>query len=211
LSSSFVPAAGRAALAVYDPVLRLTMREGQWRGLVASLAGAGVVVEVGAGTGEQALLLARSSREGGRVVAVDPDRSALQRARAKPGADRVRFEVGFADSLPVESGTADAVVMTLLLHHLDAGGKCDALREAARVVRRGGRLVVADWGPPRGLVPALGFRLLTVVDGAAGTADHAAGRLPDFIAAAGFERPRLHRRVTTVWGTLELLTAERQD
>ena len=210
MSSRYVPAAGRAALTrVYDPVLHLTMRERRWRERVASLAGGGYVVEVGAGTGEQALLLARSSGESGQVVAVDGDPSVLEVARRKPGAEGVRFVEGLADALPVDAGAADAVVMTLLLHHLDAGGKRDALREAARVLRPGGRLVVADWGPPRGLVPSLGFRLLTVIDGAAGTADHAAGRLPDFIAAAGFDQPRLHGRIATVWGTLELLTAAR--
>jgi ubiquinone/menaquinone biosynthesis C-methylase UbiE len=211
VSSRYVPAAGRAALTqVYDPVLHLTMRESSWRPAVASLAGGGYVVEVGAGTGEQTLLLARSSGGAGQVVAVDGDPAVLSVARAKPGAEGVRFVEGLADALPVESGAADAVVMTLLLHHLDGEGKRAALREAARVLRPDGRLVVADWGPPRGLVPSLGFRLLTAIDGAAGTSDHGAGRLPDFITSAGFDRPRLHGRIATVWGTLELLTAERR-
>ena len=205
---SCVPAAGRRAFTrLYDPAVELTMREGRWRPVVAELAGTGSIVEVGAGTGEQSLLLARISGEDGRVVAVDPDTSALAIARTKPGAQHVRWVVGMADALPLPASAADAVVMTLLLHHLDRAGKQAALAEAARVLRPGGRLVVADWGPPRGLVPRLGFRALAALDGAAGTADHAAGRLPQLIAAAGFTPPRRHGRIATVWETLELLTA----
>jgi ubiquinone/menaquinone biosynthesis C-methylase UbiE len=204
----YVPAAGRAWLTrAYDPVLALTMRERRWRGALAGLAGGGLVVDVGAGTGAQSLILA--SRDGTRVLAVDGDPAALSIARRKPGADAVDWRVGLAASLPVETGAADAVVMTLLLHHLDAGGKRAALGDALRVLRPGGRLCVADWGTPRRALPKLGARVLRAVDGAAGLDDHLAGGLPAVIAGAGFGEPRLCGRVPTVWGTLELLVASR--
>ena len=203
--SSFVPAAGRAAFTrLYDPVLALTMRERRWRGVVAALAGGGVVVEVGAGTGAQTVHLA------GEVVAVEPDPAVLAIARGKAGAASVDWRAGMADALPVDDGVADAVVMTLLLHHLNADGKRAALGEALRVLRPGGRLCVADWGRPGGVVPRLGARALRAIDGAAGLDDPLAGRLPEAIAAVGFAPPRRHGRLGTVWGTLELLTAERR-
>ena len=205
MAERYVPAAGRAWLTrAYDPVLARTMREPRWRGAVARAAGAGTVVEVGAGTGAQALELAA---HGARVVAVDGDPVALAIARRKAGAAGVDWRVGLAASLPVETASADAVVMALLLHHLNAAGKAAALAEAARVLRPGGRLCVADWGPPRGIVPGLGARVLRVVDGAEGVAAHLDGGLPGLLVRAGFGAPAPAGRVATVWGTLELLVA----
>ena len=100
MASRYVPAAGRVGLGwLYDPVLRLTMREAVWRGAVGLSAVRGLdrrslVVDVGAGTGAQSLVLSSLAGEGVRVLAVDGDPSALSRARAKPGADRVSWVVG---------------------------------------------------------------------------------------------------------------------
>jgi hypothetical protein len=52
---------------------------------------------------------------------------------------------------------------------------------------------------------------LRVLDGFEGTRDHAAGRLPALIARAGFEDPRVWKRLSTPWGTLELLSAPWPD
>lgn len=53
------------------------------------------------------------------------------------------------------------------------------------------------------------FLALRLVDGFAGTRDHAAGRLPDFVTDAGFSAVSVYRRVRTGWGSLELLRALR--
>jgi ubiquinone/menaquinone biosynthesis C-methylase UbiE len=193
--------------------MALTMRESRWRGALLeavsrTLPRAGTVVDVGAGTGSFAIALA-AERPDAAVLAIDGDADVLERARSKPGADRVEWRTGLAGELPLAAGQADAVVMSLLLHHLEPDAKRAALTDARAALRAGGWLHVADWGRPRGALPHAGFAALRILDGRAGTADHAAGRLPALIADTGFEDPSLGMRLPTVWGTLEMLAARR--
>lgn len=68
------------------------------------------MLDLGCGTGTFALILARRGVE---VVAVDPARASLDVARAKPGADRVRWVHGDATAVPTElRGRVDLAVMT---------------------------------------------------------------------------------------------------
>ena len=212
----YVPAAGRAGLTrLYDPALALTMRERRWRprlldAVTAALPHEGTVVDVGAGTGTFALALA-NARPDVLVVAVDGDPEALALARAKPGADRVEWREGLAGSLTTEggvaTGSADAVVMSLLLHHLTPAAKHAALTDAHRVLAARGWLHVADWGEPGDLLMRVAFTGLRLLDGFENTRAHAAGELPKLITAAGFAGVERHARLRTLWGRLELLRA----
>jgi ubiquinone/menaquinone biosynthesis C-methylase UbiE len=208
----YVPAAGRTAFTrLYDPAVALTMRERTWRPrlrsmIIAPLPRGGAVVDVGAGTGTFAIALA-AARPDAAVIAVDGDEQALALARAKFGAERVEWRAGLAGALPVEAGWADAVVMSLLLHHLDPAAKTEALTEAARVLRPGGRLHVADWGRPQDPLMRGAFLVLQALDGFSNTRDHAAGRLPEIITAGGFAEVAIECRMRTTWGSLELLSA----
>jgi ubiquinone/menaquinone biosynthesis C-methylase UbiE len=193
--------------------MALTMREGRWRpalleAVSETLPRAGTIVDVGAGTGSFAIALA-AARPDAAVLAIDGDADVLERARRKPGADRVEWRKGLAGALPLATGQADVIVMSLLLHHLEPDPKRAALTDARAALRPGGWLHVADWGRPRGALPRAGFAALRILDGRAGTADHAAGRLPALIADAGFSDPSPRMRLSTVLGTLELLAARR--
>jgi ubiquinone/menaquinone biosynthesis C-methylase UbiE len=195
----------------YDRSIAVTMREERWRPVLRDRVLAGVppgghVVDVGAGTGTLAMAIALA-RPDVTVTAVDGDPEILALAQAKAGAERVRWRGGLADDLPLDAATADAVVSSLVLHHLDLVTKQRALGEMRRVLRPGARLHVADWGRPATALLRAPFFVLQVLDGFAGTRDHAAGRIPALVRAAGFDDVHVHRRLRTAWGTLELLEA----
>lgn len=210
----FVPAAGRRRWTrLYDATIAATMRESLFRGrlagqVLADLPDGGEIVDVGAGTGTLAIALAAAAPEA-KVVGVDPDPEIQTIAKGKDGAEGVEWLAGFGDRLPLADGSCDRVVMSLLLHHLDAGNKRAALTEAYRVLRPGGRIHIADWGRAQDPLMRSTFFVLQLIDGFPGTRDHVAGRLPGFVEAAGFSPPRRHDRLRTGWGSLELLSAER--
>ena len=211
----YVPAASRRSLTrIYDPIIALTMRERVFRGRLEQQVLAGLpptgatTVDVGAGTGTFAIALAAAAA-GVETIGIDGDPEILALARAKPGADRVRWKEGLAQSLPLPDESADRVVISLVLHHLEPLVKRAALKEARRVLRPGGRVHVADFGRPRGLLPRVGFLLVRAGDGFAQTRDHAEGRLERLVEDAGFSDVSLHDRMRTGFGSLELISATR--
>lgn len=195
---------------LYDPVLALTMRERRFRALMrqrvsADLPREGTCVDVGCGTGTFAIALA-AQRADAHVIGVDGDPEILAMAQGKAGANAVEWNEGLAQELPLDDRSVDVVTMSLVLHHLQPQDKREALAEVRRIIKPGGRLHIADWGRPRDpLVSAL-FFIAQAIDGFDRTRDHRAGRLPQFIADAGFGSVERYGCFRTGVGSLDLLT-----
>ncbi|HKZ14890.1 MAG TPA: class I SAM-dependent methyltransferase [Solirubrobacterales bacterium] len=198
-------------VALYDPIVAVVMRERLFRGrLIAQvLAGAPQgesleVVDLGCGTGTTAIRLAAA---GARVTGVDADPEILERARRKPGAEAVEWRSGRVEDAGLPDASCDRVVLSLVLHHLPDPVKLATLREARRLLRRDGRVHVADWGPPGDPLMRLAFAGLQLVDGRANTRAMGAGELPTLLARAGFADFVRHDRLRTAFGRLELCSA----
>jgi len=98
------------------------------------------VGDLGCGTGQMAEALAPFV---GKVIAVESSRAMLKAARQRLTAlDNVRLEHGELEELPIEDATLDAATMCLVLHHLSDPPA--ALREAHRVLKPAGRLLIVD-------------------------------------------------------------------
>jgi SAM-dependent methyltransferase len=102
-------------------------------------------LDLGTGTGRVLSLMADRAQ---RCVGVDLSPSMLAVARAnieRAGHRNVQLRHGDIYALPVERDGYDVVVIHQVLHYLDDPAR--AVREAARVLRPGGKLLVVDFAP----------------------------------------------------------------
>ena len=101
------------------------------------------LLEVGCGTGRITRDLARHAL---RVVAVDPDETALTKARTSVPADNVTFLPMPDGILDFPPASFDVVIYTLSLHHVPLAHMDESLRAAAGLLREGGVIVVVEPG-----------------------------------------------------------------
>lgn len=149
----YLKAAGRDELApFYDTTVRLAMRERHIKRRIierAVLAPGHRLLDVGCGTGTL-VLLARQMHPDCTIIGLDGDPTILTIARRKAAKARltVQFDEGMAYALPYPDHSFEAVVSSLVFHHLSHDQQLRCLAEIRRVLVPGGRLVLADFAPP---------------------------------------------------------------
>ncbi|MFF4317894.1 class I SAM-dependent methyltransferase [Streptomyces sp. NPDC001568] len=183
---------------------RLRSEQDLYRHVLDAVApGGGRVVEVGCGLGVGCALALEEYRPAG-ITGVDIHPHQLRRARdvnaallaAEP--DRLRFALGAAESLPLGDGEFDCLYSVEAAQHfpdLDAFA-----REAARVLRPGGRLAVASFFTVDG-TPAQADRLAGLLDSYASGLDIArpVSRLTDALTGSGLVDVRSRSIGPHVW------------
>ncbi|NGO50958.1 class I SAM-dependent methyltransferase [Allomesorhizobium camelthorni] len=129
-----------------DPAYRADLLD------LAGIAPGHDVLDVGCGTGTQAVAAWRRTQPGGSVVGVDISEKMLAVARRK--ARRADLDIAFhhadAAHLPFADERFDVVTITTVMHMVPRGKRLPCIREASRVLKPGGRLVLIDYaGDPR--------------------------------------------------------------
>lgn len=211
-ASTYVPALAYHWLTpFYDRVVAVTTREHEVkRALIvqAAIKPEHVVLDLASGTGTLALWI-KQSAPGTSVVGMDADPAmlAVAAAKAKRAGLEIPFDRGLAHDLPYPAGQFDRVVSSLFFHHLSLADKVQTVREVRRVLKPGGELHVADWGPATNPLMRGLFVFVQLLDGFTNTRDHAAGRLGTIFEAGGLEQVAMRRQFNTPLGTLALYSA----
>ena len=110
------------------------------------------VLDIGCGTGSLAIAAKRRVGLQGTVQGIDASPEMIARARrkaSKAGVD-VAFTSGVVEALPFPDGHFDAVLSTLMLHHLPRAAREQCVREVRRVLKPGGRVLAVDFGRATG-------------------------------------------------------------
>ena len=210
----YVPALRFGALTrVYDPVVAVTSRErGFKRRLLehARIKDGESVLDLACGTGTLAIEV-KKERPKAKVTGVDGDHGILARARdkASDAGVKVAFEEALSTELPYDARSFDVVLSTLFFHHLTDEAKADTAEEIRRVLRLGGRFLIADWGRAQDPLMRAMFLNVQMLDGFRNTASNVRGRLPEFLRDAGLSRVTVADRMRTPLGTIEIVSGIR--
>ena len=179
-SSEGVPAAAlSASLGCGVPTAVADLHEGE------------TVLDLGSGGGADVLISARRVGPTGKAIGLDMTDEMLELARAhaaEAGVENVEFLKGYLEDMPLPDSSVDVVISNCVINL--SGDKPQVLREAARVLRAGGRFAVSDVVADPDMDHATRTDMAAVTGCVAGALTRAEFR--SALQAAGFEDIEIH-------------------
>lgn len=212
-TQSYTPPARHHFLTpLYDVGVRLATREALWRAALVELIAPtdqDVLLDIGAGTGNLALLLSQMS-PATRYLGIDPDAAAVAIARKKASASGTGAEfihAPFSADAIAAWPSPSVATLCLVLHQVPLAEKLRLLREVRAVLRPAGRLYIADYGEQRSWLMRKLFRAtVQTLDGHADTQPNADGVLMPLMLEAGLSEVCEKTRFNTITGSISILS-----
>jgi ubiquinone/menaquinone biosynthesis C-methylase UbiE len=105
------------------------------------------VLDVGCGPGSVTIPAKIRAGANGQASGIDPSPEMIAVARRKAASKglAIDFRVGVIEALPYPDSSFDVVTSSLMIHHLPGDLKKKGLDEIYRVLKPGGRLLIADF------------------------------------------------------------------
>ena len=144
------------------------------------------VLDVGCGTGAVTIPAKQRVGTAGRTAGIDPapEMIAVAQHKAQRKGLEIDFRIGVIEALPYPDASFDAVTSSLMMHHLPAQVQVKGLAEIYRVLKPGGRLLIADMSSPKSSASQRFFTSLAMHHGLRfGVED-----LQDALKGAGFQK-----------------------
>lgn len=133
------------------------------------------IVDLGGGTGAVAKLFVGRVQQ---ILVIDPSQKMIERCRKNSGLSCI---VGGGESLPLESGTIDKIILVDAFHHIP--NQLKTAEEIKRVLKKDGRVIIAEYNPE-----VFGGKLIVLFEKmlCLGSVFHAPSSLESFFTDQGF-------------------------
>lgn len=211
-NNSFTPALGYGWLTrFFDLAIRVTMPETEFRRRTVEALDprAGEkILNFGFGTGQNLVRIKRKCPEAELWgLEIDPKVKAIAQKKLDEAGEKAVLNLYDGKTFPFEDEAFDKAFSSLVFHHLDAETKRNSLNELRRVLKTGGELLICDFGGAKNTLMRLGYGMVQLIDGFETTRDNVEGKLPGYIAEAGFRSVREADFINTSLGTFSYYKA----